>query len=86
MDFNLEHGYLEGIGTREEWATIYYALEDYKSKLKQTLDDAEGTPTQHEDETFCYQTLGTISNIQFDLLENHEREERKTLRTWLDVR
>lgn len=100
MDVNLElnsnrpqhprnvssEGYLEGIGTREEWATVYYALEEYKQKLLKTIEDSQGSVTQHEDEKFCYGTLATVSGIQFDILENHEFDDRKKIRSWMDVK
>jgi hypothetical protein len=69
-------GYLEMMTSNEEARTIWFALEEYKQKLVRTIERSAGTDTEFEDQKFCYHTLGVITSLQFDLLENHEQIER----------
>ena len=85
METKWEPFILHAAANDDEWRTIYFALDEYKKKLEETIEYADESPTQHEDEMFCYRTLTTICGIQFAIKEDWEPSTKKIIHRWLDI-
>lgn len=77
---------------RDEAATIWYALDVYKTKLEQSLAAANSSSVQgvagyYEELSYVYDHLHKVTNLMFELRDNHETDERgnNAVRRWLDV-
>lgn len=72
---------------RDEVATIWYALEEYKSNLRKTLAAADESTAKAglEDEMFCHEQLSKIARVQFDIVGNHETKDAALIQQWLDI-
>jgi hypothetical protein len=68
---------------RDEAATIWYALSEYKKQLVANAAKAAGAGDT-EDETFAYEHAAKCSKLQFDMRDNHVVTEAARVRTWLD--
>jgi hypothetical protein len=71
--------------SRDEAATIYYALIEHKKLLLETALKAGDRmmPNYLEDQAFCYRTAGEIAQLQFDVFESFHEDE--TIRVRLDL-
>lgn len=77
--------------SREEAATIYFALREYADNLEKTYSNArdrlthrpEGT--EFEDMTFTSEQLHRVYLLLFQMIENHDKATRTEFLKWLDV-
>jgi hypothetical protein len=71
--------------TRDEAATIWYALDAYK---KQMVKDAfeHVSNSRVEDQAFAYQIAAQCARLQFEMRDDHTSpEEAARIRAWLDT-
>jgi hypothetical protein len=71
--------------TRDEAATIWYALDAYK---KQMVKDAfeHVTNSRVEDQAFAYNIAAQCARLQFEMRDDHSPpEEAAIVRKWLDT-
>jgi hypothetical protein len=71
--------------TRDEAATIWYALDVYK---KQMVKDAfeHVSNSRVEDQAFAYQIAAQCARLQFEMRDDHASpEEAARIRAWLDT-
>jgi hypothetical protein len=73
--------------TREEVATIWYALQEYAEHLEDDFDTSVGAnaDTVHEDRAFVYGTLAKVHALMFEIKENHDGFKKQLVQSWLDV-
>lgn len=80
---------------RDEAATVWYALLEYKTtlenKVRDTLNESEGGAGYYEELMFLYTHLGKITSLMFDIRDNHAPSKLDSfdgtnpVRKWLDV-
>lgn len=69
--------------TREEAATLWYALVAYKTHV---VKDATDTNTsQPENEMFLYDIAAKCAKLMFELRDDHTNGNDVVVRTWLDT-
>jgi hypothetical protein len=72
--------------SRDEAATIWYALSAYKKQLVKEATTTTDTNTTIEDEAFLYQFASKCARLQFELRDDHHPlEEATRIRSWLDT-
>jgi hypothetical protein len=71
--------------TREEVATIWFALTEYAEQLEDGLGGDIVPSTVHEDRAFVYGTLAKVHQLMFDIKENHEGFTKQLVQGWLDA-
>lgn len=71
--------------SRDEVATIWYALRAYKEAVLTTAAEAEGTPNQVEEEAFCYEVAQKCAKLQFAILYDHTKFEQERVQRFLDI-
>lgn len=71
--------------SRDEAATLWYALSAYKTQLIKDATSKDNPPTI-EDEMFLLTTAGAVAKLQFELRDNHSpTSHAEAVRTWLDT-
>lgn len=72
---------------RDEVATIWYALQEYKQNVLKTVKTSKRNknPNYIEDEAFCYEQAAKCAQLQFMILDNHDQPIRNQVQTFLDI-
>jgi hypothetical protein len=75
--------------SRDEAATIFFALNKYeevlRSDLQNTFEADYGESSKNEDRLFYHEALRGIYKLLFDIFDNHPTAERIMIRNWFDV-
>ena len=72
---------------RDELATITFALMDYASSLDKSLLAAQEKRGEnyHEEVTVLHDVLSKVHRILYDLYEDHDKNTKVEITTWLDI-
>lgn len=68
--------------SKDEMATIWYALDEYKKNVLKTATSDEST---EEDEMFCYGVAAKCATLQYKIRHDHDLGTRDQLAAWMDI-
>jgi hypothetical protein len=73
--------------SRDEAATIWFALEAYKEQVHKDLEKVLRRKDIHqtEDEAFLFGVGRNIAALQFALLYDHVQDKQQAIRNWMGV-
>lgn len=73
--------------SRDEVATIWFALGEYKESVLKTAEKSrrKHNPNAIEDEMFCFEVAQRCAALQFAILYDHDTNTRYTIQTYLDI-
>jgi hypothetical protein len=72
--------------SREDVATIHFALMEYYDALEKTLNEPHLAGNNvWEDTAFCRDAQAKVAKVLFAIHEDHSADEKSYYKGWLDV-